>query len=80
MLSTRYYCQIFLKYSNENFHENPSGGSRVVPRGRTDRQGKSKSRVALWISFAGSVVTYTEGQNVLGPLNGDGMMHVNIAI
>ena len=28
--------QIFDKYSNFKFHENPSSGSRVVPRGRTD--------------------------------------------
>jgi hypothetical protein len=27
---------IFEKYSNIKFHENPSGGSRVVPCGRTD--------------------------------------------
>jgi len=31
--------QVFKKYSNINdFHENPSSGSRVVPCGRTDRQ------------------------------------------
>ena len=29
--------QIFEKYSNVRFHENPSNGSRVVPCGRTDR-------------------------------------------
>jgi len=28
--------QIFEDYSNIKFHENPSSGSRVVPRGRTD--------------------------------------------
>jgi hypothetical protein len=28
--------QIFEKYSNIKFHENPSSGSRVVPSGRTD--------------------------------------------
>jgi hypothetical protein len=28
--------QIFGKYSNIKFHENPSGGSRVVPCGRPD--------------------------------------------
>ena len=46
MLSARYSCQIltkldlsrqiFEKYLNIKFHENPSGGSRVVPCGRTD--------------------------------------------
>jgi hypothetical protein len=30
--------QIFEKYSNIKFHENLSTGSRVVPRGQTDRQ------------------------------------------
>jgi len=29
--------QIFEKYSNVKFHENPSTGSPVVPCGRTDR-------------------------------------------
>jgi len=29
--------QIFQGYSNIKFHENSSSGSRVVPRGRTDR-------------------------------------------
>jgi hypothetical protein len=52
MQNTRYSCpilmklgffqQIFEKYSNTKFHENPSSGSLVVPRGwtdgRTDRQ------------------------------------------
>jgi len=30
--------QIFEKYSNIKFYENPSTGRRVVPCGRTDRQ------------------------------------------
>jgi hypothetical protein len=31
------FCrQIFVKSSNIKFHENPSSGSRDVPRGRTD--------------------------------------------
>ena len=29
--------QLFEKYSNNKFHENPSNGSRVVPCGRTDK-------------------------------------------
>jgi hypothetical protein len=32
------FRQIFEQYTNITFHENPSGGSRVVPCGRTDRQ------------------------------------------
>jgi hypothetical protein len=48
LLSTRYSCQIlmkleflqqiFEKYSNIKFRENPSIWSRVFPCGRTDRQ------------------------------------------
>jgi hypothetical protein len=48
ILSTCYSCQIlmnlefswqiFEKYSNVNFHENPISGSRVVPSGLADRQ------------------------------------------
>jgi len=30
------FCQSFVKSSNIKFHENPSSGSRVVLRGRTD--------------------------------------------
>jgi len=47
MWSTRYSCQILMKlelsrqmfgkYSNLKFHENPFSGSRVFPRGRTNR-------------------------------------------
>jgi len=33
-----YSCHVFEKYSDIKFHENPSNGSRVVPRGLTDRQ------------------------------------------
>jgi len=29
---------VFEKFSNIKFHENPSGGSRVVQCGRTDEQ------------------------------------------
>ena len=46
MKSTRYSCQMFIKvdfsrrsfekYSNVNFYESLSCGSRVVPCGRTD--------------------------------------------
>ena len=53
MLSTHYSCQIFMKlecsrqvfekYSNIKFHENPFSGSRVVSCGRTVRQDEVNS-------------------------------------
>jgi hypothetical protein len=40
--------QIFEKYTNIKFHENPSGGCQVVPRGqmdgRTDRYDEANER------------------------------------
>jgi len=36
--------QIFQKYPNIIFQENPSSGCRVVPRGRTDRREEANSR------------------------------------
>jgi len=48
MYSTSYSCQIliklefsgqiFEKYSNNNFNENPSSGGQVVPCARTERR------------------------------------------
>ena len=56
-VSTRYSCQIlmklefsgqvFEKYLNIKFHENPSSGSRVVPCGQTDRGSDMKLTVAV---------------------------------
>jgi len=36
--------QIFEKYSNVKFHENPSSGSRAVPCGQRDRHDEANSR------------------------------------
>ena len=36
--------QIFEKYSDIKYHENPSSGSRVVPCGQTDRHDEADSR------------------------------------
>jgi len=44
--------QIFEKYSNIKFHENPSRGSRVVPRGRTDRHDEVNSRFSQFCESA----------------------------
>jgi len=53
MHSARYTCQIvkeleisgqiFEKYSNIKFHENPSSETRVVPCGRTDGSDEANS-------------------------------------
>ena len=43
-MKLEFYGQIFEKYSNTKFHENPSSGSRVVPSGWTDRHDEANSR------------------------------------
>jgi hypothetical protein len=47
-LNLNFCRQIFEKYSNIKFHENPSSGNRVVPcgwtDGRTDRREEANSR------------------------------------
>jgi hypothetical protein len=35
-MKREFYRQIFEKYSNIKFHENPSSGNRVVSCGQTD--------------------------------------------
>jgi len=35
-MKLEFYRQLFEKYSNIKFHENPSSGSPVVPCGQTD--------------------------------------------
>jgi len=39
--------RIFKKYSNMKFHENPSRGSRVVPRGRMDGRTDGRTDVTM---------------------------------
>ena len=44
---TEYFGWIFEKYSNNEFHENPSGGSRGIPTwmdGETERHDRANSR------------------------------------
>ena len=43
----RHSRQIFEKYSNIKFHENPSGGSRVVSMRTDGRMGMTKLIVAF---------------------------------
>ena len=43
LMKLEYSRQIFEKYSDVKFHENPSNGSRVAPCGRKDRNGKANS-------------------------------------
>ena len=62
MQSARYSCpismelefsrQVFEKYSNIKFHENPSSGSKVVPCGRTDRNDEANSRFSQFCERA----------------------------
>jgi len=48
--------QIFEKYSNINFHGNPSSGSQVVPCGQTNRRadrqkGRQTDMMKLIVTF-----------------------------
>jgi len=38
-------------YSNISFHENPSSGSRVVPRGRSDKQADMMKLIVNFCDF-----------------------------
>ena len=44
LMELEFSLQIFEKHSNIKFHENLSGGSRVVPCGRTDGHEEYNSR------------------------------------
>ena len=62
MYKARYSChilikreltrQIFEKYSNIKFHENPSSKSRVVPCGQTDGQTDMTKLIVALRNFA----------------------------
>jgi hypothetical protein len=72
--SAGYYCeqivmklefsqQIFDEYSNIKFHENPSSGNRVVPRGRqTDGQADITNLIVVFRNF---VDAHKHAQNFL---------------
>jgi len=44
--------QIFEKYSNIKFHENPSSGSRLVPCGETDEKDAANSQFSQFCEGA----------------------------
>jgi hypothetical protein len=44
--------QIFWKYSNVKFHENPPSGSRVVPCGQTDGRTEMTKLLVAFCNFA----------------------------
>ena len=46
LMKLEFFRQIFEKYSNIKFHENPYSGSRVVACGRTDGPGEANSRIS----------------------------------
>jgi hypothetical protein len=43
--------QILEERSSIKFHQNPSSGSRVLPRGRTDRQTDMTKRIVAFSNF-----------------------------
>ena len=44
--------QIFEKSSNIKFHEDPSSGSQVIPRGRTDKRAEMTMLILAFRNFA----------------------------
>jgi hypothetical protein len=59
-MKLEYSRQIFEKYANIKFHENPSSWSRVVPCGETDRHDEANSRFS---QFCERVPISTIGMN-----------------
>ena len=74
MPNTRYSCQslvnsetsrqIFKKYMNIKFHENPSSGRRVVPCRRTDRRTNTMKLIVSFRNFAKAPKTNVENFSV----------------
>ena len=57
--------QIFQKYLNIKFYENPSGGNRVVPCGRTDGQTDMTKLIVAFRSFAKQLKMYKDPRSEL---------------
>jgi len=51
-MKIKFYRQIFEKYSNTKFDENPSSGSPVVPGGQTDRREEANSHFSQFSESA----------------------------
>ena len=52
LIEREFFGQIFDKYSNTKFHENPSIGSQVVPCGQTDGRTYMKKLTVAFRNFA----------------------------
>jgi hypothetical protein len=63
LVKLEFYRQIFEKYSNIKFHENPSRGSVVASRGRKDRHDEADSR--FFFNFAKTPYLLTPWSRVL---------------
>jgi len=53
-MKLEFYLQIFEKYRNTKFHENPSSGS-PVPIGRTDGQADTTKLIVAFQNFANAL-------------------------
>jgi hypothetical protein len=81
LMTLEFSRQIFEKCSNINCHENPSSGSRIVPRGRTDGQTDVTKLILAFRNFANAPKTYGctrtglegRGRNTVQTLNLDGL-------
>jgi hypothetical protein len=51
-MKREFYQQVFGKSSNMKYNENPSGGSRVVPCGRTDGNDEANSHFSQFCDLA----------------------------
>jgi hypothetical protein len=59
-MKSEFSWQIFEKYSNIKFRENPSSGSRVVPCGQTDGHDEANSRTYLKAQSNGPYTCHSE--------------------
>jgi len=60
------FVLIIEKYSNLEFHENPSSGSRTVPCGQTDRHDGANSSFTQLCEVASKVKQVSVGEDGKG--------------